>query len=194
VAVEPRYGLRYVAALTYAAELHANQYRKGTNIPYLAHLLAVSSSVWEAGGDEDQAIAGLLHDAVEDQGGAPTLESIRRRFGDRVAMIVDACTDADQIPKPPWRARKEEHISRIAEAPLEVLVVVAADKLHNARSIVADVRAEGVGIWDRFKAGHDGTLWYYKAMLAVLTERVPGCSLVPQLERVVAELAELPAS
>jgi hypothetical protein len=189
-----RYGPRYMDALTLAAQLHANQYRKGTNIPYLAHLLAVSSSVWEAGGDEDQAIAGLLHDAVEDQGGAPTLETIRRRFGDRVAMIVDVCTDADRVPKPPWRARKEEHISRIATAPLEALVVVAADKLHNARSILADVRAGGAGIWDRFKGGHEGTLWYYKAMLGMLAERDPSCPLVPQLELVVAELAELPAS
>jgi hypothetical protein len=186
------YSGRYPAALAYAAELHAAQYRKSTPVPYVAHLLTVSAYVFEAGGDEDQAIAGLLHDAVEDQGGAQTLEEIRRRFGERVAQIVEVCTDADTVPKPPWRGRKEAHIAHVRTAPIDALLVVAADKLHNSRSIVIDVTSQGPSVWERFKGGRDGTLWYYGAVLEVLSRRIPACPLVPQLAEVVERLNALP--
>jgi (p)ppGpp synthase/HD superfamily hydrolase len=150
---------RFDEALVFASRLHASQVRKGTTIPYLSHLLGVASLVLEAGGDEDEAIAGLLHDAVEDQGGQPTLEEIRRRFGDRVAAIVEACTDADTTPKPPWRQRKERYVAHIAGAPADARRVSSADKLCNARAILLDYRILGETLWGRFSGGKDGTLW-----------------------------------
>src|SRR5437660_4807656 len=122
---------RFEEALTFATQLHAQQVRKGTRIPYVAHLLAVTALVLENGGDEDEAIAALLHDAIEDQGGAATREEIRRHFGNRVVEIVDGCTDAEVIPKPPWRPRKETFIAHLREASASVRLVVASDKLHN---------------------------------------------------------------
>src|SRR5919202_957739 len=148
---------RFEEALTFAARLHSAQVRKGTTVPYVSHLLAVAAVALEHGADEDEAIAALLHDAVEDQGGAATREEIRRRFGDRVAEIVDGCTDAETTPKPPWRERKERYVSHIASAPPSVRLVSAADKLHNARSILADLRTCGEGVWDRFRGGKEGT-------------------------------------
>ncbi len=176
----------------YAARLHARQRRKGGPIPYVAHLLAVASLVLEAGGDEDEAIAALLHDAVEDQGGQPTLAAIRARFGERVAGIVLGCTDSDTIPKPPWRDRKERYIAHVRNAPLEVRRVSAADKLHNARAIVADLRAHGPAVWSRFSGARDGTLWYYRSLSAVFTETGVG-AIAEELERVVAEMIRLGA-
>jgi (p)ppGpp synthase/HD superfamily hydrolase len=186
---DPVYSDRYVEALTFAAALHARQLRKGTRIPYVSHLLAVSALVWEARGDEDQAIAGLLHDAVEDQGGRPVLEEIRARFGDRVAVIVDACSDTDVTPKPPWRDRKESHLLRLQDAPHDALVVVAADKLHNAWSTVADVRADGAGAWERFNAARSDIVWYYRQVLSVLLARMPDAPITAQLREAVTELA-----
>ena len=181
---------RFGAALEYASRLHAAQTRKGTSVPYVAHLLAVASLVLENGGDEDEAIAALLHDAVEDQGGAPTATAIRERFGDRVTEIVLGCTDADVIPKPPWRPRKEAHLERLRKAPRSVLLVAAADKLHNARTILGEYRCRGEEIWTRFNGGREGTLWYYRATLQLLRDHseVP---LVEELARVVGELEAL---
>lgn len=181
---------RFAEALQLANQLHARQRRKGTGVPYIAHLMSVSALVFEDGGDEDEAIAGLLHDAVEDQGGAATLAEIRRRFGDRVADIVDACSDTDVIPKPPWRERKERYLGHLATAPPEVRRVSAADKVHNARSIVTDYRQQGEAFWGRFTAGREGTLWYYRAVLDTLLAhgRTP---LVDELERVVREMEAL---
>src|SRR6478672_7509499 len=125
---------RFTQALTFATQLHANQKRKGSGVPYIAHLLGTASLALEHGANEDEAIAALLHDAIEDQGGAPTREEIRRRFGDTVTAIVDGCTDADVTPKPPWRARKEAYIAHVASAAKSVLLVSSADKLHNART------------------------------------------------------------
>ena len=126
-------------ALVFASRLHAGQLRKGTPVPYVAHLLAVTATVLEHGGDEDEAIAALLHDAVEDQGGAATRAKIRRRFGENVAAIVDGCTDADTIPKPPWQQRKEAYLAHlVGETSPSVRLVSSADKLHNVRSIIAD--------------------------------------------------------
>jgi hypothetical protein len=188
------YGVRYGNALAYAAQLHGSQFRKGSRIPYVSHLLAVSSIVWEAGGDEDQAIAALLHDAVEDQGGQPTLERIRRRFGERVAAIVEACTDADKVPKPPWRERKEAHLARLEEAPEEAFLVLAADKLHNMRTLVASLRAHGPSTWEVFNGGRDGTLWYAREMLALLERRAARCPLLPQLAESVGQLEDVTGS
>jgi GTP pyrophosphokinase len=158
-------GPRFLRAFLFAAEKHAGQTRKASGIPYLAHLMGVASLVLEFGGDEDMAIAGLLHDVVEDCGGAPMLQEVRRRFGARVAKIVEGCTDSDVDPKPPWRERKENYLRHLKSANAETRLVSAADKLNNVRSIVADHREVGELIWARFKGGRDGTLWYYRALL-----------------------------
>jgi (p)ppGpp synthase/HD superfamily hydrolase len=178
---------RFQEALVYAATLHDGQVRKGTEVPYVSHLLAVASLVLEHGGDEDEAIAGLLHDAVEDQGGARTLQEIRDRFGDRVAAIVEGCSDTDTIPKPPWRQRKERFLERVRTAQRSVLLVAAADKLHNARTLLASYRAEGEDVWHRFRGGRDGTLWYHRAVLDVLAAMLP-CPLVDDLRAAVEAL------
>jgi GTP pyrophosphokinase len=178
---------RFVRAFRLAARLHAGQGRKGTEVPYLAHLMGVASLVLEAGGDEDLAIAALLHDAVEDCGGKPTLRLIRRQFGHRVARVVEECTDADTIPKPPWRERKERYLAHLPRASVDGRLVSAADKLHNARAILADYRLAGDAVWERFKGGRDGTLWYYRSLVdtfrALGTDRV-----VEELARTVDEL------
>ncbi len=181
---------RFEEALAYAAQLHAGQLRKGTKIPYVAHLLSVASIALRHGAGEDEAIAALLHDAVEDQGGAATRREIRRRFGENVARIVDGCTDSDATPKPPWRPRKEAYIAQVRNAPPSVRLVSAADKLDNARAILADYRRVGEEIWNRFTGGKAGTLWYYRALLKVFREN--GSSpLIDELERVVSEIERL---
>ncbi|MFO0585471.1 MAG: HD domain-containing protein [Anaeromyxobacter sp.] len=180
---------RFLLALQTAQALHAAQRRKGTDIPYLTHLMNVASLVLQFGGDEDQAIAGLLHDAAEDQGGRPTLEKVRLAFGDRVAAIVDGCTDAWTEPKPPWRARKEAYVASLAKKPAEVLLVSAADKLDNARAINADLRVHGDALWDRFSGGKQ-SLWYYDALARVYLERGVG-PLATVLDAAVAEMHAL---
>jgi (p)ppGpp synthase/HD superfamily hydrolase len=158
-------GPRFLRAFLFAAEKHAGQTRKASTIPYIAHLMGVASLALEFGGDEDMAIAALLHDVVEDCGGAPMLTEVRRRFGKRVAKIVDGCTDSDTNPKPPWRERKETYIRHLRRADAETRLVSAADKLNNIRSILSDYREVGEAIWTRFNGGRDGTLWYYRALL-----------------------------
>lgn len=175
-----------------AVQLHATQVRKGTTIPYAAHLLGVASIALEHGADEDEAIAALLHDAVEDQGGQPVLDRIREQFGDRVADIVHGCTDADATPKPPWRERKEAYIAHIAHAPQSTRLVSASDKLHNARAILLDYRTHGEALWDRFRGGRAGTLWYYRSLVEAF--RAQGSTpLVDELARTVAEIERLSA-
>lgn len=181
---------RYAEAFAYAEALHARQVRKGTNVPYLSHLMSVSALVLEDGGDEDEAIAGLLHDAVEDQGGRPTLEEIHRRFGEKVARIVLACSDSDAEPKPPWRERKERYVAHIRNADAEVRRVSSADKLHNARSILADYRVIGDALFDRFTASKDETLWYYRSLVDAFRSAGPS-RLVLELDLVVTELRRL---
>ena len=158
-------GPRFMRAFAFAAEKHAGQTRKASATPYIAHLMGVASLVLEAGGDEDLAIAALLHDVVEDCGGAPMLKEVRRSFGARVARIVDGCTDADTNPKPPWRERKETYLRHLKKADADTRLVSAADKLNNVRSILADYRQIGESIWSRFNGGREGTLWYYRALL-----------------------------
>ena len=180
-------GPRFDQAVELARELHATQRRKGTQVPYLAHLLGVASLVLEDGGSEDEAIAALLHDAVEDQGGKTTLDRIREQFGDRVAEIVDGCTDTDEDPKPPWLDRKKDYIAHLADVDAGTLRVSLADKLHNARSIHFDLLATGDGVWNRFKAGKDGTLWYYEAIADAFESRDAG-PMVAELRRTVANI------
>jgi len=157
-------GSRFRRAFLFAAEKHARQTRKASTIPYLAHLMGVASLVLEAGGDEDLAIAALLHDVVEDCGGEPMLKEVRRRFGGRVARIVDGCTDAYLIPKPEWRERKVSYINRLKTEDADTRLVSAADKLNNVRSILSDYRAIGESVWSRFNGKRDGTLWYYRTL------------------------------
>ncbi|MBW4606010.1 MAG: HD domain-containing protein [Hassallia sp. WJT32-NPBG1] len=181
---------RFTEALTYATQLHANQVRKGSGVPYIAHLLGVASIALEYGANEDEAIAALLHDAIEDQGGAATREEIRRRFGDNVTAIVDGCTDSDTIPKPPWRQRKEAYIAHIFTASPSVLLVSGADKLYNAQSICKDYRVLGESLWQRFKGGKEGTLWYYRSLVDAFhkTRSIP---MIEELERLVSEIEVL---
>lgn len=181
---------RFREALDFAYRLHVNQKRKGTQIPYFAHLLGVTSLVLEDGGGEDEAIAAMLHDAVEDQGGLDTLSTIEERFGKWVAFIVDSLTDAYESPKPDWRLRKERYISHLTNAPTEVRRVSLADKLHNARSILLSLQVEGEDIWLRFSGGKDGTLWYYDALVKVFS--ATGDDLMTkELSHVVSEIKKL---
>ena len=184
------YGEKFERSLLYASGLHRDQVRKGTNTPYITHLLAVASIVGENGGTEDEVVAALLHDAPEDQGGKPTLREIRVRFGDEVAEIVDGCTDTYEDPKPAWRPRKEAYVERVSTASPSVQLVSAADKLHNARSILADLRTVGDELWTRFTGGREGTLWYYRALVEAYAE--PGSdAVVEELDRVVREIESL---
>ncbi len=181
---------QFVSALDYAVRLHGGQMRKGTDIPYVSHLLAVAALVMESGGDQDEAIAALLHDAVEDCGGRPVLNAIRSRFGDQVADIVDGCTDAYTEPKPPWKARKEQYLSHLETASESILLVSNADKLHNARAILADYREIGEQLWERFNAERDETLWYYSELSSLFARRRPS-RLSEELEGIIAELMEI---
>ena len=180
-------GPRFHRAFLFAAEKHAGQARKASTIPYIAHLMGVASLVLEFGGDEDLAIAALLHDVVEDCGGIPMLKEVRRRFGSRVAKIVDGCTDSNTKPKPPWRERKENYLKHLKKADVGTRLVSAADKLNNVRSILSDHRDVGEAIWDRFNGGRDGTLWYYRALLEEFLRRKPN-RLTKELEIAIREL------
>ncbi|MDA0204619.1 MAG: HD domain-containing protein [Acidobacteria bacterium] len=180
---------RFQEALAWTSALHRRQARKGPAVPYVAHLLAVCSLVLEAGGDEDEAIAALLHDAVEDQGGVPRLEEIRSRYGDRVARIVDGCTDAYDSPKPAWQKRKQDFISSLDQAMESVVLVVAADKLHKAQSTIESLKAEGPLAWERFR-GRERAMWYYQ-QITVAIERRGESSLTRRLRSAVDALESL---
>jgi (p)ppGpp synthase/HD superfamily hydrolase len=180
-------GERFEAALAYAARLHANQTRKGTDVPYVSHLLAVASLVLEAGGDEEEAIAALLHDGPEDQGGLATLAKIRLLFGARVADLVAGCSDTFTAEKPPWKARKEAYLEHLREVNPSVRLISCADKLHNARAILTDHRRHGEALWERFNAGRAEILWYYRALAQHFTEAGPE-NLAAQLAEVVEAL------
>jgi len=181
---------RFEEALVYATRLHARQNRKRSNVPYIAHLLGVTALVLEDGGDEDEAIAALLHDAVEDQGGLKTLEEIHNRFGQHVAMIVDALTDAYTLPKPPWRERKEQYIEAMQSADASIRRVSLADKVYNARATLADIRRDGDLAWKKFKEGKEGTLWYYHQLIQTFGEQEPS-ELWEEFKRVVSEIERL---
>lgn len=183
----PHLGARLQRAFRYAAEKHAGQTRKQTAVPYLSHLMAVAGLVLEAGGDEDMAIAALLHDVVEDCGGMPRLREIRKVFGPRVAKIVEGCTDSFGEPKVEWVERKKDYLREVKHADAETRLVSASDKLHNVRTILADYRQDGEAIWSRFSGKKDGTLWYYRALSDEYQRRGPN-RITSELELAVAEL------
>lgn len=185
----PAHWDRLAEATAYACRIHADQVRKGTSVPYISHLMSVCALVLEHGGDEDMAIAGLLHDAIEDVG-VEQEAVILERFGPRVAHIVRACTDADTLPKPPWQVRKEAYIAHLEQADPDVLLVSCADKLHNARAICTDLRTVGPAVFDRFKGGRDGTLWYYAALSDAFSRLRPG-PLAAELAEPVREMRAL---
>lgn len=185
-------GPRFLRAFLFAAEKHKGQPRKASTVPYIAHLIGVASLVLEARGDEDLAIAALLHDVVEDCGGAPMLKEVRRRFGARVARIVDGCTDAYVYPKPPWRERKESYIARLRGEDSDTRLVSAADKLNNVRSILSDYREVGESVWSRFNGGRGGTLWYYRTLRDEFLRDKPN-RISQDLALAVSELESLAA-
>jgi (p)ppGpp synthase/HD superfamily hydrolase len=182
---------QFEKALVYATRIHGGQLRKKTRIPYIAHILGVTAIAMEYGANETEAIGALLHDAVEDCGGAKRLRDIERKFGKPVAKIVDGCTDTDQTPKPPWLARKKAYIAHLRHAPVSTQIVSAADKLHNLRAILMDYRTERDKLWSRFTGGKKGTLWYYAALL----EAFPGgkrlAALLAELDRTLTTLEAL---
>ena len=180
---------RFQEALQFCTELHGDQLRKGGSIPYVAHLLGTASTVLEAGGNEDEAIAALLHDAVEDCGGANIRPVIKSKFGPRVLEIVDGCTETLVQPQPPWRARKEAQLARLEKAGASVLLVAVADKLNNARAILCDYRAVGDRLWKRFTGNRDGILWYYRGLVTAFRHSgLAPRDLVDELDRVVTHL------
>lgn len=175
---------RFDEAVRYAREVHAGQDRKGTGVPYISHLLGVSSIVLDDGGNEDEAIAALLHDAAEDHGGRARLEDIRSRFGDAVAKIVEDCTDSWDAPKPPWAERKRAYAEHARSLRASSLRVSVADKVHNSYAILRDLRNEGERVWARFKAAPDDVLFYYQSLVRAYRE-AGGGKLVDELERIV---------
>lgn len=191
----PKLTERFSEALRYAEQKHRHQTRKGGDIPYIGHLLAVAGLVINDGGSEDQAIAALLHDTVEDQGGPPTLEEIRTKFGETVARIVDECSDAAPEPgqeKPPWRGRKETYIRHLADVRDDTLLISVADKLDNARSMVRDYHEHGPKLWERFnRKNPQDHLWYYGSLLEAFRNSSLESWMVDELGRVVAELTQL---
>ena len=189
------YTRRLAEAAGVALEMHAVQVRKGSQVPYASHLFGTCSIALDYGANEDQAIAALLHDAIEDVHYAPGARDAVAAFGPEVLRIVEACTDADVYPKPPWMARKVAYIDHLAGADAAVLLVSASDKLHNARSMVADHRRVGAALWDRFTASKDDTLWNYRALVTAYRAN-PGhpADLVDELARTVTELERLAAT
>ncbi len=184
---------RFQQAFEYALEKHGGQKRKGTQVPYISHLMSVAALVMEACGDDDQAIAALLHDVPEDQGGRSALEEIRARFGERVAHIVEGCTDTFEDPKPDWRIRKQQYIEHLKHSDSDTRLVSLADKLHNARSILADYRQIREEIWKRFKRGRDEQLWYFRELAVVFEQSrsQPGMArLLDEFQRVRRDLEQ----
>jgi (p)ppGpp synthase/HD superfamily hydrolase len=182
---------RFDRALLYATHVHGGQTRKQTSVPYLAHLLAVAATVLEYGGDEEQAIAALLHDAVEDQGGPARLADIQNRFGEEVARIVAACSEdqGERLPdgqKAPWRERKQRSLEQLRAMDRRALLVSLSDKVHNARSILRDLRKPEVGqrVWERFTRPREETLWYHRALAEAFIALLPG-QLAQELRDIV---------
>jgi len=181
---------RFAEALTYAERVHAGQTRKGMSIPYIAHPLGVASIALEHGANEDEAIAALLHDAIEDSPDPRLVkEDIRRRFGAAVAAIVEGCSDSETQPKPPWRERKERYVAHLRGASPSICLVSAADKLYNAWAILGDYREIGEALWERFTAKKDGTLWYYRELVEVFRKTGPR-RLAEELDRIVTEIEQ----
>jgi (p)ppGpp synthase/HD superfamily hydrolase len=192
-------GERFDAALALAHRVHRRQKRKGTSIPYIAHVLGVTALVLEHGGNEDEAIAAVLHDVLEDVaefGAGLTVDALSReieaRFGSTALRLVEYMTDTVAHPKPNWPERKALHLRALSQAPPSALLIAAADKLHNVRSLIRDYRSAGEALWERFnpEAGRDRTIAYYRAALELFKARLPG-ALTDDLEREVIALEEL---
>lgn len=186
-----RLGPRFVEALVWVTGLHADQTRKdGSEVPYVSHLLAVTALVLEDGGDEDDAITALCHDAVEDQGGDEALDQVRRRFGEDVATAVALLSDSRGEPKGPWMERKQLLLAQLEGPDVAegVFRVAAADKLHNARTLLVKLRTDGPGVWERFRTSPAQFVWFYRSVADVLAERHPGSANVAELQRAVDEL------
>lgn len=181
---------KFEEALVYATRVHGGQLRKNTQSPYIGHLLGVCAIAMEYGANETEAIGALLHDVVEDCGGALRQHEIEEKFGKEVGAIVAGCTDTDQTPKPPWRARKEKYIAHLKTASAGTRLVSASDKLHNAQAILHNLREEGDEVWSRFKGGKDGTLWYYRSLVTAFREH-GNSALIDQLDRVVSEIERI---
>ncbi len=181
---------QFEKALIYATRIHGGKLRKKTRIPYVAHILGVTAIALEYSANETEAIAALLHDAVEDCGGAKRLRDIERKFGKKVARIVEGCTDTFQTPKPPWRERKENYIAHLKRAAASTWLVSAADKLHNARAILHNLREEGDNLWSRFNGGKEGALWYYRSLVSAFREHGSN-ELIEELDRVMTEIERL---
>jgi GTP pyrophosphokinase len=180
---------RLIDAAAAALQMHAAQARKGTEIPYASHLLGTCAIALEYGANEDEAIAALLHDAIEDVHYADNVRATIAAFGDEVLRIVEACSDADTLPKPPWRERKEAYLRHLSQADRAVLLVSASDKLHNARAIVADLHRVGPGVFDRFNAPKLDTLWYYRSLVTTFrANEASQADLIDELDRVVTEM------
>ena len=182
-----RLSRQFEKALTYATRVHGGKLRKKTRIPYIAHIIGVAAIAMEYGANETEAVGALLHDAVEDCGGAKRLRDIERKFGKDVAKIVEGCTDTDQTPKPPWLERKKAYVAHVHRAPMPTKLVSASDKLHNVRAILMDYRQEGEKLWSRFNRRKQGALWYYRALVNAFSgKRIQ--PLVQELDRTLAEL------
>ena len=179
---------KFQKALIYTTRAHSNQMRKKTGIPFIAHILGVTAIAMEYGADETEAIGALLHDTVEDCGGAERLRDIRQKFGDDVARIVDGCTDSYETPKPPWLERKRAYIEHLKEADSSTRLVSASDKLHNTRAILAELRRTGPGVFDRFSGKTDGTLWYYRTLVIAFRQHGDHTDLTDELDRVVTQI------
>jgi GTP pyrophosphokinase len=182
---------KFEEALVYASVVHGGQIRKATGIPYIAHLLGVASIAFEYGADENEAIGALLHDAAEDAGGAARIDDIRVRFGEKVATIVEGCTDTLETPKPPWRERKEKYLAHLKETDSSTRLVSAADKLFNTRSILRELRQRGDAVWDRFSGGKKDRLWYYRALVTAFRQHGDHSDLIDELDRVVTEIEKI---
>ena len=180
---------RFAQAVEFATKLHDGQVRKGTSIPYISHPIAVASLVMEHGGTEDETIAALLHDVVEDCGGQPVLNEVRKLFGDNVATIVDGCTETHIRPKPPWIERKKKYISHMKTASPSVRLVACADKIHNIRSLIADYRQVGESVWERFRANKKETVWFYNEVLQSLKDSGENRPIILDLEKEIEVLS-----
>src|SRR4029450_13566213 len=181
---------QFEKALIYATRIHGGKLRKKTRIPYIGHILGVAAIAMEYGANETEAIAALLHDAVEDGGGPRRLRDIERKFGKKVARIVEGCTDTLQTPKPPWRQRKKNYIAHLKRFSASTRLVSAADKLHNARAILHNLRYEGDNVWSRFNGGKEGGLRYYGPLVSGFREHGSN-ELIEELDRVVTKIEEL---
>jgi (p)ppGpp synthase/HD superfamily hydrolase len=187
---------RFTDTLVYATQLHATQTRKGKSTPYIAHLLSVTALVLEDEGSENEAIAALLHDALEDQPGKTSPEKILQQFGQPVLDLILACTDTPEGyqggPKPPWKERKEKYLSHLRDSVSpEVLRLTMADKLHNLRDLVSDYRIQGEEVWSRFNAGKEEQLWFFRSLLDILNNKMPKSKMVSDFQQTFHELETL---